>query len=510
MLRKIRIVLWSLAGLGILLILGLYINNNVLSSSSNTKLKNSSQASPYITKLPGVKAPNFILEDQSGKIISLSQFHGKVVVLAFVDSECTTVCPITTQSMLDALKMLGKYASKVQLIGIDANPTAITVSDVQHYTVVHGMQNKWYFLTGTLSELENVWKEYHIYVQVVNNLIDHTPALFIIGPNGDERYVFLTPMWYQAVPVQAKDIAKAVASLLPEHPKLKPLPPLSGPDIGSVSATVTLSSVTSDQKYAILGPGEQHLYFFWASWDPSITQDLQQLNAYEYYAQKHGLPKLIAIDVAPVEKPGFNLSGFVKNLKLIYPVVQDKNGSIADSYEVMDLPWFTVLSKSGNFVWAKDGWINVDSLISTLQDIKNGKAAPLFVLPSFTGANVYLSNFTSTGVPVVLYFWGSWCGPCISELPMIHTVHKMFPGVTILYIDEHDSKASAMAVIKHDHISPSNVLYDPQGKIGQLYNLFGTPTSIFINEQGVIETRITGQLSRSTFISLISRIASNQ
>ena len=56
--------------------------------------------------------------------MSLSQFRGKVVILAFVDSECTTVCPLTTVSMVEARQMLGAAGSKVQLLGVDANPQA--------------------------------------------------------------------------------------------------------------------------------------------------------------------------------------------------------------------------------------------------------------------------------------------------------------------------------------------------------------------------------------------------
>src|SRR5215470_8882772 len=52
-------------------------------------------------------APDIKLVNQFGQPMSLSQFRGKVVMLAFEDSQCTTVCPLTTQSMLEARQMLG-------------------------------------------------------------------------------------------------------------------------------------------------------------------------------------------------------------------------------------------------------------------------------------------------------------------------------------------------------------------------------------------------------------------
>ena len=82
-------------------------------------------------------APDFTLVNQFGQQMSLSQFRGKVVLLGFEDSECTTVCPLTTQSMVLAKELLGKAGSSVQLLGVDANPDAIAVSNVLAYSRVH-------------------------------------------------------------------------------------------------------------------------------------------------------------------------------------------------------------------------------------------------------------------------------------------------------------------------------------------------------------------------------------
>src|SRR6516165_2514289 len=96
-------------------------------------------------------APDFRLRNQFGQPMSLSQFRGKVVMLAFEDSECTTVCPLTTQSMLMAKQLLGPAGSQVQLLGVDANPDATSVADVLSYSRTHGLVNQWDFLTGSLA-----------------------------------------------------------------------------------------------------------------------------------------------------------------------------------------------------------------------------------------------------------------------------------------------------------------------------------------------------------------------
>src|SRR5579863_2964153 len=118
------------------------------------------------SSLGAVPAPDIKLVNQFGQPMSLSQFRGKVVMLAFEDSECTTVCPLTTQSMLQAKQLLGAAGSQVQLLGVDANPDATSVSDVLSYSRAHGLVNQWDFLTGSLPDLKAIWTRYDIAVQI--------------------------------------------------------------------------------------------------------------------------------------------------------------------------------------------------------------------------------------------------------------------------------------------------------------------------------------------------------
>ena len=104
------------------------------------------------------------------------------MLLAFTDSECTTVCPMTTTAMLDAKVMLGAAGSRVQLLGVDANPASTSLEDVWSYSGLHGMLHQWQFLTGSIEQLRSVWKAYAVEADIEHGLIAHTPALFVIGP----------------------------------------------------------------------------------------------------------------------------------------------------------------------------------------------------------------------------------------------------------------------------------------------------------------------------------------
>ncbi len=115
------------------------------------------------SSLGGQPAPDFRLDNQFGQPMSLSQFRGKVIILAFTDSQCTTVCPLTTASMLQARQLLGAAGTNVQLLGVNANPHADSVADVLAYSRAHDMVNQWDFLTGTDAQLEATWREYHTF-----------------------------------------------------------------------------------------------------------------------------------------------------------------------------------------------------------------------------------------------------------------------------------------------------------------------------------------------------------
>lgn len=175
------------------------------------------------TALGGVPAPDFTLIDQFGHAIRLSQFRGKVVVLAFIDSRCTTYCPLTAEYLRLAQEMLGGSARQVQLLAVDANPGAIGVGNVKSWSDAHGMTRHWIFATGALSRLERVWQSYHVGAGVIRGQVDHTPAVYLIDQRGGERRVFLTSgdASIGVIIGEAKTIAGQIVRLLPGRPHLR-------------------------------------------------------------------------------------------------------------------------------------------------------------------------------------------------------------------------------------------------------------------------------------------------
>jgi cytochrome oxidase Cu insertion factor (SCO1/SenC/PrrC family) len=320
------------------------------------------------SSLGGLPAPDIRLENQFGQRMALSQFRGKAVVLAFIDSECTNVCPLTTVSMVEAKQLLGAAGSKVQLLGVDANPKATTVSDVMAYSREHGMVNQWDFLTGTLPQLQATWRAYHIAVQIEQGMIDHTAALFVIDPQGRERTVYLTQMNYASINQAGQVLAARLASLLPGHPRLSSTRSLAHISGTAPAARVTLPGVPSGS--VTLGPGRPRLVMFFATWlaeTSDLRAHLLALNSYARAAGaggKGGLPGLVAVDEQTTEPSPGAAGAYLRNLgaPLRYPVAADVTGRLADGYGVEDQPWFELVSATGKIIWKHDGWLGVRAL----------------------------------------------------------------------------------------------------------------------------------------------------
>jgi len=142
----------------------------------------------------GNLAPDFNLVDQFGHSVTLSSMRGREVVLAFIDSRCKTLCPLTAEIMYNAKKQLGSStASQVVLVAINANPVANSVAAVQSWSINHGMLHQWLFLTGTAQQLQSVYHQYGLYDQVTSDgQVTHDPAMYIIDASGRERLFFET------------------------------------------------------------------------------------------------------------------------------------------------------------------------------------------------------------------------------------------------------------------------------------------------------------------------------
>jgi cytochrome c biogenesis protein CcmG/thiol:disulfide interchange protein DsbE len=101
------------------------------------------------------------------------------------------------------------------------------------------------------------------------------------------------------------------------------------------------------------------------------------------------------------------------------------------------------------------------------------------------------------GRPVVLNFWGSWCVPCRTELPILAaSARAEGKRVHFVGVDLEDTRAGAQAFLRRYHVPyPSG--FDPGDSVASRYAVGGTPTTVFIDSRGHRVGTVPGALTAS-------------
>ena len=496
------------------------------SGASGASQRAALYANPYLD--PGTalsaRAPDFTLDNQFGHPVSLSSFRGKVVLLAFTDAECTTICPMTTEAMVDAKAMLGSAGSSVQLLGVDANPASTSVEDVASYSELHGLMHSWDFLTGSLSQLRPIWKAYSIAADIERGLISHTPALMVITPQGREAKVYITQQSYAAVGQLGQILAREVSNVLPSHPQVHSN--LSYQQIPGITPAQRVRLPRYGGGTVTVGAdGSPRLYVFFATWDQEITGlggDLEALNRYQAAAGTSGLPALTAVDEGQVEPYRQALPDFLDSLSqpLTYPVSIDRSGQVADGYEVLGQPWFVLASSTGKILWyqqvSTSGWPSDSRLTAdvraalarspgtptTSAEVSRalaGSPAPLALLHQqashLLGSQKALDARIRSlrGYPIVINAWASWCAPCRSEFALFAAASAEY-GRKVAFIgaDTNDSPGDAQAFLAQHPVSYPSYQTNTSD-LNTLAPVGYLPTTIYINRSGKVVYTHIGQ-----------------
>jgi cytochrome oxidase Cu insertion factor (SCO1/SenC/PrrC family) len=144
-----------------------------------------------IAEVLPVNPPSFTLTDQYGKVVSLSDFKNKKLVIQPIDPKCTDVCPLISQELIDANQQLGTSAKDVVYIGLNVNQYHNKVSDVKAFSDQEGLSGlkNWHFLTGSVDTLKKIWKAYGIAViPSKTGDVMHTSLLLFVNSSGKEMY----------------------------------------------------------------------------------------------------------------------------------------------------------------------------------------------------------------------------------------------------------------------------------------------------------------------------------
>lgn len=152
---------------------------------------------------PPIKAPDIELIDQDGHPFRLSDHLGKVVLVFFGYTNCPDVCPLTLSDFKLIKADLGEHTDQVSYVFVTVDPERDTQERLKAYLA--NFDPSFVGLTGSLSELESVWKAYGVYQakqdtgSAAGYLVDHTARTYAIDKNGDLRLTYPFEMERQAL-----------------------------------------------------------------------------------------------------------------------------------------------------------------------------------------------------------------------------------------------------------------------------------------------------------------------
>ena len=142
--------------------------------------------------------------------------------------------------------------------------------------------------------------------------------------------------------------------------------------------------------------------------------------------------------------------------------------------------------------------VPMDSLAGGTQT-EQRQMAPDFTVYDLEGNAHKLSDFQ--GMPVVLNFWASWCGPCKSEMPHFQAAYEEYGEdlhflMVNMSIGFGDTRSDAQRILS-DNGYTFPVYYDDKMECAYGYGVTGIPITVFIDKDGAMVSMKQGMISES-------------
>ncbi|MFH2040004.1 MAG: SCO family protein [Chloroflexota bacterium] len=135
---------------------------------------------------PPVPAADFTLTNQDGRSASLSDLQGKYLLIFFGFTSCVDECPATMAILSQVRNGLDENADQAQIVFISTDPARDSPSAVK--TFIDRFDPTSIGFTGSLSDLQPVWKDYG--VMVMDNGETHSIRVYLVDPEGNWRLTY--------------------------------------------------------------------------------------------------------------------------------------------------------------------------------------------------------------------------------------------------------------------------------------------------------------------------------
>lgn len=173
-----------------------------------------------IRPLKGLTATGFTLRNaRTGAPVSLSSLSGHVVVLTFANAQCNDICPVLAAELHLAASQLGHTKVPVAFVTVNTDPLDTKAGNppIVDQPQLSSLPD-WSFLTGTIHQLNPVWKAYGVAIAVdeTTHRVSHNDPLYFVSASGKLEWsatVFGDETQHGQFTLPARDLSRYAAGV---------------------------------------------------------------------------------------------------------------------------------------------------------------------------------------------------------------------------------------------------------------------------------------------------------
>ena len=134
------------------------------------------------------KVPEFNFVNQNGELVSNNDYIGKVYIVEFFFTTCTTICPVMNTNLIHIQNSFTKF-SDFGIASFSINPEYDTVDILNQYANENGIVNSnWNLMTGDRSQIYKLANDgFNLYTAASSDFIDgfeHSGYFALIDKQG--------------------------------------------------------------------------------------------------------------------------------------------------------------------------------------------------------------------------------------------------------------------------------------------------------------------------------------
>ena len=139
----------------------------------------------YTKSMEHYDLPDLNLIDQNGDHVDVASLGegSDPVVVTFVFTTCTTICPVMTATFSKVDRELAAEGAGIKLVSVSIDPEFDSPGVLKKYAERWKASDDWSFLTGDLDDVNNLLRSFHAYY---GDKMNHKPLYLMKAPGQDQ------------------------------------------------------------------------------------------------------------------------------------------------------------------------------------------------------------------------------------------------------------------------------------------------------------------------------------